>query len=87
MTALQLREEVARLEAERALPISAGIDKAHAYMADLEEELEICRSAFVVEAVVETRRCAASCSVARSADAAAPNRTSDGRLPRPGDAS
>jgi hypothetical protein len=56
MTALQLREEVARLEAERALPISAGIDKAHAYMADLEEELEICRSAFVVEAVVETRR-------------------------------
>ena len=53
MTAHELREEVARLEAERALAISAGIDKAHAYMADLEEELEIFRSAFMVEAVGE----------------------------------
>jgi hypothetical protein len=53
MTALELKEEVARLEAERALAISAGMDKTHAYMTDLEEELEICRDAFVVGVVTE----------------------------------
>jgi hypothetical protein len=53
MTALELRDEVARLEAERALAISAGMAKTHAYMTDLEEELEICRDALIAEAVTE----------------------------------
>jgi hypothetical protein len=45
--------------------IGSGISRTHAYVADLEEELEICRSA----------------------DAAAPNRTREGRLSRPRKAS
>ena len=57
MTALELRDELARLEAERALAISSGMARSHAYLADL-EELEIYRGAYVVEAVAEiaTRR-------------------------------
>jgi hypothetical protein len=45
MDALELRDEVARRESERALAISAGVASTHVYVADLEEELEVCRSA------------------------------------------
>jgi hypothetical protein len=53
VTALELREQIARLEAERALAVTTGVAAIDAYMADLEEELEFCRSAFTFEAVTE----------------------------------
>jgi hypothetical protein len=53
MTAWELRDHVARLEAERALALSTGVAEIDAYLADLEQELRVCREAYTLEAVTE----------------------------------
>jgi hypothetical protein len=53
MTAVELRSHLARLEAERSLALATGLGAVDLYMADLEEELEGCRQAYVVAAVTE----------------------------------
>lgn len=53
MTALELRDHVARLEAERALALLTGVAGIDAYMADLREELRLCREAYTLEAITE----------------------------------
>jgi hypothetical protein len=53
MTAVEIRTQIARLEAERSLAIATGLGTIDLYMANLEEELEGCREAYVATAVTE----------------------------------
>jgi hypothetical protein len=53
MTALELRGHVAELEAERSLAVISGLSEVNSYMADLNEELGICREQYVISAVTE----------------------------------
>jgi hypothetical protein len=53
MTAVEIRDHLAELEAERYLALSTGVGRIDAYMADLDEELELCRELYVATAVTE----------------------------------
>lgn len=53
ITAVEFRDQLARLEAERALALSTGVGEIDAYMADLDEETEACRHHYVTSAVTE----------------------------------
>lgn len=53
MTAVQLRQHIGELEAERATAEHAGLDEVESYMTDLEEELELVRELYVISAVTE----------------------------------
>jgi hypothetical protein len=53
ITTVDLRGQVAQLEAERALAQLNGLGEIAAYMEDLEDELEYRRRLFVAAAVTE----------------------------------
>jgi hypothetical protein len=53
MTALQARIHLTELEAERALAQTTKLVGIRAYMADLENEIETCRRAYVGAGVTE----------------------------------
>jgi hypothetical protein len=53
ITASEVRSHLFRLEAERALARDTGVAEVTAYMADLDEEIELCRQLYVVSAVTE----------------------------------
>ena len=53
ITAVDLRGYVARLEAERAVALTAESRGIDAYVSDLEEELELCRALYEISAVTE----------------------------------
>jgi hypothetical protein len=52
-TAIEVREHLARLTAERALALTTDLAGVRAYMADLDEEIEVTRRLYVVSAVTE----------------------------------
>ena len=53
MTAVDVRNHLARLDAERSLALSSGVAEVAAYMADLDEEIAFCRELYVASAVTE----------------------------------
>jgi hypothetical protein len=53
VTAVEARTHLFELEAERALAIDVGIGAVDAYMADLDQEIEVWRQYYVVSAVTE----------------------------------
>jgi hypothetical protein len=53
MTAAEFRGYVAQLEAERATALQTKLGQVETYMADLEEELDLCRTLYVIAAVTE----------------------------------
>ena len=53
MTAAEVRSHLFVLEAERALAHDIGVAEVAAYMADLEDEIEVCRRLYAVTAVTE----------------------------------
>ncbi len=53
MTATELRFQLVQLEAERSLALISGLAEVESYMADLHEELELCRELYVGSAVTE----------------------------------
>lgn len=53
MTAVEAREHVGALEAERAAALTSGVIGIDAYRHDLEAEIEIWRRYFVTAAVTE----------------------------------
>jgi hypothetical protein len=53
ITTLELRGQVAQLEAERALAQLNGLGEVATYMADLEEEIDYRRRLYVAAAVTE----------------------------------
>jgi DNA-binding GntR family transcriptional regulator len=53
MTAAEVREYLATLEAERALALETGVAAVASYMADLDEEIRFCRELYVASAVTE----------------------------------
>lgn len=53
LTALEARERLALLREERALAASNGMDEIPAYIADLEEEIELWQRVVGVVAVTE----------------------------------
>ena len=53
MTAAEFRGYVAQLEAELATALQTKLGQVETYMADLEEELELCRTLYVIAAVTE----------------------------------
>jgi hypothetical protein len=55
-TAADLKERLTLLEAERASALDAGLGANRLYMADLEEEIEATRAAYVGFAVTEIAR-------------------------------
>jgi hypothetical protein len=52
-TAVEVREQLARLNAERALALTTELADVQAYMADLDDEIEVTRRLYVVSAVTE----------------------------------
>lgn len=52
-TAADIREQLAELRVERMVAVSEGVADIDAYIADLDEEIELWRSLFVVAAVTE----------------------------------
>jgi hypothetical protein len=53
MTAVEVRGHLATLEAERALALETGVAEVGSYMADLDEEIRLCRELYVASAVTE----------------------------------
>jgi len=53
MTAADMKGRLQELETERACALSVGLGANRPYMADLEEEIEAVRAAYVGSAVVE----------------------------------
>lgn len=53
MTALEARRHLTQLETERALAHTTALGAVEAYMADLEDEIEVCRQVYVGAAVTE----------------------------------
>lgn len=53
MTAAEVRTELLKLEAERALAVDIGVAEIAPYMADLDEEIAFCRALYVISAVTE----------------------------------
>jgi hypothetical protein len=52
-TAVHMKERLEVLQSERASALRAGLGSNRLYMADLEEEIEAVRAAYVGSAVVE----------------------------------
>jgi hypothetical protein len=52
-SATEIRDHLLLLETERALAIDAGLRDDPAYMADLREEIDATRAAWIGSAVVE----------------------------------
>jgi hypothetical protein len=55
-TAVDMKERLTLLEAERASALQAGLGANRLYMADLEQEIEATRAAYVGSAVIEIAR-------------------------------
>jgi hypothetical protein len=53
MTAIEMQNHLQDLEAERALASMEGLAEDPAYMADLHDEIEVTRHAYVAAAVTE----------------------------------
>ena len=53
LTAVELREHLAELEAERSLAHLTGLSEVETYRADLEEEIQVGRHVYVGLAVTE----------------------------------
>ena len=53
MTAVEIRGHLTKLEAERALARQTGVAQIDAYMADLDEEIEVTHDLYVASAVTE----------------------------------
>ena len=53
MTAIEMHNHLQDLEAERALASMEGLAEDPAYMADLHDEIEVTRHAYVAAAVTE----------------------------------
>jgi hypothetical protein len=53
VTAVEVREHLASLEAERAFALETGVAEIAPYMADLDEEIRVCRELYVATAVTE----------------------------------
>jgi hypothetical protein len=53
VTAVEVGDYLAQLEAERSLALRTGVAEIDAYMADLDVEIEICRRLYVASAVTE----------------------------------
>jgi hypothetical protein len=52
-TAAEARDHIEELQAERVLALSNGLADIHAYMDDLEAEIDVWRSQYVTAAVTE----------------------------------
>jgi hypothetical protein len=52
-TAVEVGDYLAKLEAERRVALGMGVAGIEAYMADLDEEIELCRQLYVASAVTE----------------------------------
>ena len=53
MNASEIRAHLTRLQMERIDADAAGLTHCEAYMADLDDEISLCRAAFVGAAVTE----------------------------------
>lgn len=53
LTANEVRGQLAQLENERALAVTSGLADVEAYMAELDEEIELWRRLYVAAAVTE----------------------------------
>ena len=53
MSAIEMQTHLQQLEAERAQAMMEGLGNSAAYMADLTEEIEVTRHAYVATAVTE----------------------------------
>jgi hypothetical protein len=53
MSAIEMHNHLQHLEAERAQALMEGLGDSAAYMADLTEEIEVTRHAYVATAVTE----------------------------------
>jgi hypothetical protein len=53
MTAAEVRSHLLRLQGERALAVDTGVAEADLYLADIDEELEVCRELYTWSAVTE----------------------------------
>jgi hypothetical protein len=53
MTALEIQTELQRLQAERALASAETLGMGATYRADLDEEIEATRAAYVATAITE----------------------------------
>jgi hypothetical protein len=51
--AVDVRDRLIQLEAERVLTLDTGLADVPSYMADLEDEIEVTRQLYVVSAVRE----------------------------------
>jgi predicted phage gp36 major capsid-like protein len=52
-SAIEVRDHLTQLQAERALAQSTKLSEVGSYMADLDEEIEITRRLYTVSAVTE----------------------------------
>jgi hypothetical protein len=53
MTAPEVRSHLIKLQAERALAVDTGVAESALYLADIDEELEVCRELYTWSAVTE----------------------------------
>ena len=53
MSAIEMQTHLQQLEAERAQALMEGLGGSAAYMADLVEEIELTRHAYIASAVTE----------------------------------
>ena len=53
MTAAEVRGELVKLEAERAMALGTALADVPAYMDELKDEIELCRRLYVTAAVTE----------------------------------
>ena len=53
MTAAEVRSELVKLEAERALAHTTGLAEVRTYMDELEEQIELIRKVYEISAVTE----------------------------------
>jgi hypothetical protein len=52
-TAIEVRDHLTQLQAERALALTTDLAEVRSYMADLDEEIEVTRRLYTVSAVTE----------------------------------
>jgi hypothetical protein len=53
LTAPELHRLLLRLQADRALAVDTGVAEADLYVADIDEEIKLCRELYVLFAVTE----------------------------------
>jgi hypothetical protein len=53
MTAAEVRGRLVKLEAERALAHTTGLAEVRTYMEELEDQIELVRTVYVIAAVTE----------------------------------